>query len=153
QRVQQLLAKVNHTKYPLPQRDPVLARLALAADQFIVARPANTQDNQSDNEQEQHSSDLKTIIAGYPWFADWGRDSMISLPGLLLSTGRYDEAKQVLSVFANYVSEGMIPNRFDDYTNEPHYNTVDASLWFIHAAHEYLKQVQDYHTFETVLLP
>src|SRR6266568_2935815 len=87
ERIQQLLAKVNHTKFPLPQRDPVLARLALAADQFIVARPSHTQDSQPDNEQGGHSSDLKTIIAGYPWFADWGRDSMISLPGLLLSTG------------------------------------------------------------------
>ena len=78
-------------------------------------------------------------MAGYPWFADWGRDTLISLPGLMLATGRFEQARQVLGVFGNYVSEGMIPNRFDDYTNEPNYNTVDASLWFVHAAFEYLR--------------
>ncbi len=78
---------------------------------------------------------------------------MIALPGLFLTTGRFKEAAQVLSVFAQYVSEGMIPNRFDDYTNEPHYNTVDASLWFIHSAFEYLRLSKDSNTFETKLLP
>jgi predicted glycogen debranching enzyme len=94
-----------------------------------------------------------TVIAGYPWFADWGRDTMISLPGLFLTTGRFKEAGKVLSVFAEYCSEGMIPNRFDDYTNEPSYNTVDASLWFIHACYEYLKSSKDNDTFERKLLP
>ncbi len=78
---------------------------------------------------------------------------MISLPGLLLAPGRFDEARQVLSVFAKYVSEGMIPNRFDDYTNEPSYNTVDASLWFIHAAFEYLRLSKDTQTFEKIFRP
>jgi predicted glycogen debranching enzyme len=94
-----------------------------------------------------------TVIAGYPWFADWGRDTMISLPGLFLTTGRIKEAGQVLCLFAGYVSQGMVPNKFDDYTNEPSYNTVDASLWFIHACHEYLKASKDTDTFETKLLP
>ncbi len=152
QRVQQLLAKVNHTKYPLPQRDPVLARLALAADQFIVARPANTQDNQSDNEQEQHSSDLKTIIAGYPWFADWGRDSMISLPGLLLSTGRYDEARGLLKAFASYTHGGLIPNRFPDSGEAPEYNTIDATLWMFHAIDRYLKATEDWSLLNELFL-
>jgi predicted glycogen debranching enzyme len=94
-----------------------------------------------------------TVIAGYPWFADWGRDTMISLPGLLLVTGRFKQAAEVLTVFAQYVSQGMIPNRFDDYTNEPSYNTVDASLWFIHAAFEYARFSGDAKTFDKVLRP
>jgi predicted glycogen debranching enzyme len=94
-----------------------------------------------------------TVIAGYPWFADWGRDTMISLPGLLLVTGRFEQAHEVLSVFAQYVSQGMIPNRFDDYTNEPSYNTVDASLWFIHASFEYARLSADTKTFEQILRP
>src|SRR5207237_2495210 len=118
-----------------------IQRLARAANDFVVYRKAPD------------GSDGTSIIAGYPWFADWGRDTMISLPGLLLVTKRFEEAKRVLSVFAEYVSDGMIPNRFDDYTNEPHYNTVDASLWFIHAAHEYLRVTDDRKTYEKVLEP
>ena len=116
-------------------------RLSRAANDFIVYRKVP------------NGSDGTTVVAGYPWFADWGRDTMISLPGLLLSTGRFTQARQVLSVFAEYVSEGMIPNRFDDYTNEPSYNTVDASLWFIHAAFEYLRLSNDAVTFDQKLLP
>src|SRR5439155_7092498 len=90
----------------------MVRRLLRAANDFVVARKAPD------------GSPGTTVIAGYPWFSDWGRDTMIALPGLLLTTGRFEEAKQVLSVFASYVSEGMIPNRFDDYNNEPSYNTV-----------------------------
>jgi len=118
-----------------------IRKLARAANDFVVCRRAPD------------GSDGTSIIAGYPWFADWGRDTMISLPGLLLVPGRFAQARQVLRVFASYVSEGMIPNRFDDYTNEPHYNTVDASLWFIHAAFEYLRLSHDSHTFGDILLP
>jgi predicted glycogen debranching enzyme len=152
QRIQQLLAKVNHTKFPLPQRDPTLARLTLAADQFIVARPANTQDNQPDNEQGGHSSDLKTIIAGYPWFADWGRDSMISLPGLLLSTGRFNEARGLLKAFASYTHGGLIPNRFPDSGEAPEYNTIDATLWMFHALDLYLKATEDWSLLNELFL-
>ena len=152
QRVQQILAKANHTKFPLPQRDPVLARLALAADQFIVARPANTQDSQADNGQEQHSTDLMTIIAGYPWFADWGRDSMISLPGLLLSTGRYNEARGLLKAFASYTHGGLIPNRFPDSGEAPEYNTIDATLWMFHAIDRYLKATEDWSLLNELFL-
>lgn len=116
-------------------------RLVRAAADFIVART------------RPDGSSGTTLLAGYPWFADWGRDTMISLPGLLLSTGRFDQAGQVLTVFAEYVSEGMIPNLFDDYTNQPHYNTVDASLWFIHACFEYLRLAHDRETFDEHLLP
>ena len=116
-------------------------RLARAANDFIVYRKSPD------------GGDGTSVLAGYPWFADWGRDTFISLPGLLLATKRFAQAKQVLSVFANYVSQGMIPNRFDDYNNEPHYNTVDASLWFVHAAHEYLRTSSDRETYDRVLHP
>jgi predicted glycogen debranching enzyme len=118
-----------------------IERLARAANDFVVYRKAPD------------GTDGTTVIAGYPWFADWGRDTMISLPGLLLVTGRFAQARQVLSVFASYVSEGMIPNRFNDYDNTPEYNTVDASLWFVHAAHEYARLSRDSDAFERVLLP
>jgi predicted glycogen debranching enzyme len=120
---------------------PTVQRLTRAANDFVVYR------------KDPDGSDGRTVIAGYPWFADWGRDTMISLPGLFLVTGRYAEARKVLGVFASYVSEGMIPNRFNDYTNEPEYNTVDASLWFIHAVHEYVRLTKDTQAFEQELLP
>ncbi|MEM6313689.1 MAG: amylo-alpha-1,6-glucosidase, partial [Planctomycetota bacterium] len=121
-------------------------RLFHAADAFVVRRkrpdqPAGTPPRAT------------TILAGYPWFGDWGRDTMIALPGLLLTTGRFPEAGRVLSLFAAHTSEGMVPNRFDDYTSEPSYNTVDASLWFIHAAFEYLDKTRDQDTFESILRP
>lgn len=94
-----------------------------------------------------------TILAGFPWFGDWGRDTMISLPGLLLCTGKFQQAGQVLSIFAEFVSEGMIPNVFDDHSNEPAYNTVDASLWYIQAVYEYLKFTRDQETFDSILRP
>ena len=118
-----------------------VSRLLRAAADFVVTR--KTPDGTTG----------KTVVAGYPWFADWGRDTMISLPGLFLTTQRFTEAAQVLSVFAQYTREGMIPNRFDDYSNEPCYNTVDASLWFIHSVYEYLRLSGDRKTFETQLLP
>lgn len=118
-----------------------IQKLNRAANDFIVAR------------KNPDGTPGVTVIAGYPWFSDWGRDTMIALPGLFLTTGRFAEAAKVLSLFAAYVSEGMIPNRFDDYTNETSYNTVDASLWFIHACFEYLKHSKDSKLFEEMLLP
>ncbi len=94
-----------------------------------------------------------TILAGYPFASDWGRDTFVALPGLLLSTGRHQTAGQVLCTFAMYVDGGMIPNRFDELSNEPSYDTVDASLWFVHAAHQYLAVTRDRDTFQSVLLP
>ncbi len=85
----------------------------------------------------------QTVIAGYPWFTDWGRDTFISLPGLCLVTGRLDAAWNIIAMFAEYVSEGMIPNRFPDAGEQPEYNTIDASLWFIHAIGRYLTASQD----------
>ncbi|MBN2131816.1 MAG: hypothetical protein JW741_20110, partial [Sedimentisphaerales bacterium] len=88
-----------------------------------------------------------------PWFADWGRDAFISLPGLLLATGRYEDARSVLSTFAGVADEGMIPNRFDDRSATAYFNSVDASLWFIHAALQYLEATEDIVTFREELLP
>ncbi len=107
-------------------------RLALAADQFLVER------------RDASGTPLgKTVIAGYPWFSDWGRDTMIALPGLTLATGRSDIAASVLRTFAKFVDQGMLPNRFPDAGEAPEYNTVDASLWFFVAVHEYLRTTQD----------
>ncbi len=104
--------------------DPILrdaiAKLAQASDDFIVKRATDADDSVS-------------ILAGYPWFSDWGRDTMIALPGLMLTTGRFDEAHQTLHTFAGAIEHGLIPNRFDDAGGSSHYNTVDASLWFVHA--------------------
>ncbi|MBN1509314.1 MAG: glycogen debranching enzyme family protein [Sedimentisphaerales bacterium] len=114
--------------------------LSLAADQFIVTR------GDADGERV-------SIVAGYPWFADWGRDTFIALPGLLLATGRHEEARSVLTTFAAAADQGMIPNRFDDRSETAHFNSVDASLWFIRAAFEYLDATGDLRTFSQELLP
>lgn len=114
--------------------------LCLAAEAFVTQR--QTDDNSR-----------TTILAGYPWFADWGRDAFIALPGLLLATGRFDEAKSVLTTFAAVADKGMIPNRFDDRSETAHFNSVDASLWFINAAFQYLRASNDSETFAKQLLP
>jgi predicted glycogen debranching enzyme len=152
QRIKQLMEMANQTPDSLPQRDPVLARLAVAADQFIVARPAHTPDDQSDRQQEVLSSDRKTIIAGYPWFADWGRDSMISLPGLLLCTGRYHEARGLLKAFASYTHAGLIPNRFPDSGEAPEYNTIDATFRMFHALDRYIAATGDWSLLNELFL-
>lgn len=84
-----------------------------------------------------------TVLAGYPWFTDWGRDTMIALPGLCIATRRFDIAADILKDFAGFVSQGMIPNRFPDYGETPDYNTCDATLWFVHACQEYVKASGD----------
>ncbi|MBD2462696.1 amylo-alpha-1,6-glucosidase [Oscillatoria sp. FACHB-1407] len=108
-----------------------IKRLVLAADQFIVDRPS-TDDPGG-----------KTIIAGYHWFGDWGRDTMISLPGLTLSTGRPEVARSILRTFARYVDQGMLPNRFPDVGETPEYNTVDATLWYFEAVRLYYAATED----------
>ena len=111
--------------------DPGQQRLVLASDQFIVRRSLPT------DEAHPPEPDGYTIIAGYPWFGDWGRDTMISLPGLTLSTGRREVAARILRTFARFVDQGMLPNRFPDGTKEPEYNTVDAALWYVEAVRAY----------------
>jgi len=121
--------------------DETTRRLALAADAFIVRRNSPA------------AIGSATLLAGYHWFADWGRDAMIALPGLLLCTGSFDTARQVLATFAGHISEGMIPNRFDDYRPTAHYNSIDASLWFIVAAYRYLAATQDAKFWRDTLRP
>src|SRR5260221_10059612 len=110
----------------MPPATPSWVRqLTLAADQFLVAR-GNRGDPAAGT----------TVIAGYPWFGDWGRDTMIALPGLALATGRHAEAASILRTFAAHLSQGMLPNRFPDGNEAPEYNTVDATLWYFHAIAE-----------------
>ncbi len=106
--------------------DPLVRRLWAATSAYLVQREAR-----------------QTVIAGYPWFADWGRDTFIALPGLCLVPGRYDVARQVIEAFASHVSQGMVPNRFSDIGEQPEYNTIDASLWFIHTVDRYLHYSHD----------
>lgn len=110
-------------------------QLALAADQFIVDRCIK-RDGCKDDEG-------KSVIAGYPWFTDWGRDTMIALPGLTLAAGRPQVAAAILRTFAGFVDHGMLPNRFPDISRAPEYNTVDATLWYFCALHAYLCATND----------
>jgi predicted glycogen debranching enzyme len=113
--------------------DPLVRQLVLAADQFIVARPIPGQGGPG-----------LSVIAGYPWFNDWGRDTMIALPGLCLATGRFEDAAAILRTFATWVRDGLLPNNFPDAERaEPAYHTVDAALWFVHAADAYRGATHD----------
>lgn len=107
----------------LKRRRRFPSRLCLSADSYLVRRGRG-----------------KTIVAGYPWFTDWGRDTFIALRGLCLATGRFEEAREILLEWAGAVSEGMLPNRFPDSGEEPEFNSVDASLWYTIAAHELVKR-------------
>jgi predicted glycogen debranching enzyme len=111
-----------------------LPQLVLAADQFIVRRAMPGQ------------PDGRSIIAGYHWFGDWGRDTMIALPGLTLATGRADVARQILLAFAGCVDGGMLPNNFPDAGGKPAYNTIDAALWYFEAVRQYFAATQDGRT-------
>jgi predicted glycogen debranching enzyme len=122
------LQTIPKTTPPLPSW---IQQLTLAADQFIASRPRSSGDTGH------------TIIAGYHWFGDWGRDTMISLPGLTLTTKRFDIARSILSTFAHYANQGMLPNRFPDAGEEPEYNTVDATLWYVEAVRQYLEATRD----------
>ena len=135
-------------------KDEKFTILCLAADQFLVYRESGMGYRTTSHEPQCTKHDTRTtILAGFPWFADWGRDAFIALPGLLLATGRFEEAKSVLCTFAQAADQGMIPNRFDDYSNAAHFNSVDASLWFINAAFAYLDATGDSQTFTQQLLP
>jgi predicted glycogen debranching enzyme len=117
---------------------PVVQQLTLAADQFIVQRQ-HANDGGSPGEQQG-----KTVIAGYHWFNDWGRDTMISLPGLTLTTGRSEEAALILRTFARFVVDGMLPNNFPDASGVvPGYNTADATLWYVLAVYAYYTSTDD----------
>ncbi len=121
--------------------DATTRRLVVATDAFIVNRSVMGKPPSA------------TILAGYHWFADWGRDTFIALPGLLLATGQHERALQALRTFGEAISEGMIPNRFDDYSDAAHYNSIDASLWFVLACERYLEATQDQDVWQNHLLP
>jgi predicted glycogen debranching enzyme len=133
--------------------DEVFQDLVLAADQFIVKRSVRTLGSQVSPLGGDVEGALKTIIAGYHWFTDWGRDTMISLPGLCLSTGRFEDAKKILSAFAKSVSQGMLPNRFQDNGEEPEYNNVDGTLWYFVAVNKYLEATGDRQFILSEILP
>lgn len=116
--------------------DDTVRRLVLAADRFIVARGKKS-----------------TVIAGYPWFTDWGRDTMIALPGLTVCAGRAGDARGILSTFAGCCRHGLLPNTFPDAGVEPSYNSVDATLWFFAAAHDYAAAAGDTAFVDEELLP
>jgi 4-alpha-glucanotransferase len=109
-----------------------IEQLALAADTFLFARPLPDW------------PDGESVIAGYPWFGDWGRDTMIALPGLALATGRLDSARRILLTFARFVDQGMLPNVFPGAGETPDYNTVDAGLWYFEAWRAYLEASNDW---------
>ena len=110
---------------------PEVRQLVLAADQFIAARRLDG------------AADAKTILAGYPWFSDWGRDTMIALPGLCLATGRPSLARNILRTFSRFVCDGMLPNQFPRAGVAPVYNTVDAALWYFEAVRQYFEATKD----------
>jgi predicted glycogen debranching enzyme len=133
-----LLAQWSSADEPAASVAPAWVRqLILAADQFVVKR---------DVPDAPEIADGKTIVAGYHWFGDWGRDTMIALPGLTLATGRADIAKKLLTSFARYIDGGMLPNNFPDAGGKPEYNTVDAGLWFFEAVRQYFAATQDAET-------
>ncbi|HWV57331.1 MAG TPA: amylo-alpha-1,6-glucosidase [Longimicrobiales bacterium] len=133
---------------PEPVRQSVGAELVLAADQFIITPAARPEDAAR---ARAAGDDVRTVIAGYHWFTDWGRDTMISLDGVGLATGRYREAAYILRTFAAYVRDGLIPNVFPDHSRDGLYHTADASLWFFHALDRYVTVTDDRHTLERIL--
>ncbi|MBE9230115.1 amylo-alpha-1,6-glucosidase, partial [Phormidium sp. LEGE 05292] len=122
---------------PSRWRSPIPNQLLRAADQFIVYR---------------NSISGPTVIAGYPWFNDWGRDTLIALPGLALTTGQFEIAKGLLETFGSYCKYGLIPNTFPDQGNEPFYNSIDASLWWIETLGLYLEATEDWDFLVTQYL-
>ena len=125
------LKRAKTTMPEMAQAPAWIDRLLLATDHFIFARPSVK------------VKDGESVIAGYPWFGDFGRDTMIALPGLTLATGRYDSAKHILFNYGQYLDQGMLPNVFPGDGTTPQYNSVDAALWYIEAWRAYIKTTQD----------
>lgn len=134
-------AETLAVRHPPRSDDLVTRQLSDAADQFIVRRTGAG------------GKQYATILAGYHWFGDWGRDTFIALPGLMIARGRHDQARDVLRTFAEKQRNGLIPNRFSDYGDDCDYNSVDASLWFIHAADQYVRASGDEDSWREVLAP
>jgi predicted glycogen debranching enzyme len=140
-------ARLLHAAIPKARQD-FSAELFFAADQFVIT-PAGRFEEAA----RAHAAgdEVRTVIAGYHWFTDWGRDTMISLEGLSLIPGRWLEAGYVLRTFARYVRDGLIPNMFPDGAKEGKYHTADATLWFFHALNRYLERTKDRNTLESLL--
>jgi predicted glycogen debranching enzyme len=134
---------------PSAGADPIVAELALAADQFLVS-PAIRAEEVA--EARASGEEPRTVIAGYPWFTDWGRDTMISLEGLTLDTGRNREARRLLQTFAHHVRDGLIPNLFPEGERAGLYHTADATLWFLHAVDRYTTRTAD-RSLATEIVP
>lgn len=142
-RQERLLVQAN------PQvQDRLAAELTLAADQFIIRPTTRVADVAVAHAT---GDDVRTVIAGYHWFTDWGRDTMISLEGLTLLTGRHAEAGYLLRTFGRYVRDGLIPNLFPEGDSEGQYHTADATLWYFHALQRYLEATQDWETLHLLL--
>ncbi len=136
-REETVFAAWESSRGTVTEEEPTWVRqLVLAADQFLVKRPLPEE------------PDGSSIIAGYHWFGDWGRDTMIALPGLTLATGRPDVARQILLAFARYVDGGMLPNNFPDAGGKPEYNTIDAALWYFEAVRQYVAATKDTKTLQ-----
>jgi predicted glycogen debranching enzyme len=129
-------------------REGVAAELVLAADQFVIT-PSGRQEDAA--RARATGEEQRSVIAGYHWFTDWGRDTMISLEGLTITTGRLHEAGWILRTFGHYVRDGLIPNMFPDGSNEGLYHTADATLWFFHALDRYLQATGDRVTLELLM--
>ena len=129
-------ARRRQLVHTAPDRDSLAGALWRATDVYLSEQDAG-----------------RTVIAGYPWFTDWGRDTFIALPGLCLVTGRHDTAWHIIESFCAHVSEGMVPNRFPDVREQPEYNTIDAGLWLIHAVERYLAYSGDETRVRTVAWP
>ena len=132
----------------VPDSDPFAAELVLAADQFIT-RPSGRVEEAA--RARAAGDEVRTVIAGYHWFTDWGRDTMISLEGLTLATARFREAGYILRTFGQYVRDGLIPNMFPEGDREGRYNTADATLWFFHALERYTEVTGEEETLKKLL--
>ncbi|GLC28078.1 amylo-alpha-1,6-glucosidase [Roseisolibacter agri] len=128
--------------------DVTAAELVLAADQFLITPAGRLRDRVR---AQAVGDEVRTVIAGYHWFTDWGRDTMIAMEGLTLTTGRWREAGFIVRTFAQYVRDGLIPNMFPDGSNEGLYHTADATLWFFHALDRYVQVTGDRATLRRLL--
>jgi predicted glycogen debranching enzyme len=144
------LRRRNRVLAAVPQeaREGIGGELILAADQFLIQPAGRIEDAARSHAA---GDEVRTVIAGYHWFTDWGRDTMISLEGLTLTTGRYNEAGWILRTFAQYVKDGLIPNLFPEGGREGLYHTADATLWFFHALQRYVDVTGDRETMKLIL--
>lgn len=133
---------------PIAARSGPAAELVLAADAFVI-RPVGRRDDHV--RARAVGDEAWSVIAGYHWFTDWGRDTMISLEGLTLATGRFAEAGSILRMFAHHVRDGLVPNMFPEGANEGLYHTADATLWFFHAIDRYVRATGDRRTLAQLL--